>query len=259
MENQANVISGIDYSRQEMFTRQMEGIDGRHNHIIVGCGGIGWWLAILLALHGVPKLTLIDGDKVDSSNLNRLPVPITWRGVNKAIALRKSLKAIRPEMIVTVIPAHMESNFAKQTIEKLSSGQYVQIWDCTDHLPTQKALFALSKEDEVHVGYRKIGYEGMEIGTYVDYSVWATTDTAEQHGYRTSAANAVSSVMAACLGMLAHGMSIDRDVNLNLRSMIEDGAKTTVRSLTTRKPVVVPHMDDEAHDDHHQNDDEEEL
>ncbi len=247
--NTANVISGIDYSRQEVFNRAMEGIDNEDMHIIVGCGGIGWWLAILLALHGVPRVLLIDGDKVDSSNLNRLPVPVTWRGVNKAIALRKSIKALRPEMVVTVIPAHLEGSLAKQTIEKLSNNHYVQIWDCTDHLPTQKALFALSKEDNAHVGYRKIGYEGMEIGTYVDYSVWATTDTTEQHGYRTSAANAVSSVMAACLGMLAQGLNIERDVNLNLKAVVENGAKTTVRSLTTKKPVVIPHMDDVANDD----------
>lgn len=255
--NTANVISGIDYSRQAVFTRAMEGIDNEDMNIIVGCGGIGYWLAILLALHGVPRLLLIDGDKVDSSNLNRLPVPVTWRGINKAIALRKTIKSLRPEMVVTVIPAHLEGSLAKQTIEKLSNNHYVQIWDCTDHMPTQKALFALSKEDEAHVGYRKIGYEGMEIGTYVDYSVWATTETVETHGYRTSAANAVSSVMAACLGMLAQGLCVERDVNINLKSMVEHGAKTTVRSLTTKKPVVVPHMDDEAHDDHDQGDEDE--
>lgn len=241
MANQANVISGIDYSRQEVFTREMGGINNEHEHIIVGCGGIGYWLAILLALHGVPKLCLIDGDKVDSSNLNRLPVPVTWRGVNKAIALRKTLKAIRPELVVTVIPAHIESSFAKQTLGKLTNGRYSQIWDCTDHMPTQKALFALSKEDPTHVGYRKIGYEGMEVGTYVDYSVWATTDTAEQHGYRTSAANAVSSVMAACLGMLAQGMNIECDVNLNLKNMVVRGAETTVVPLkrqVVQEPVL---------------------
>lgn len=237
MENQANIISGIDYSRQAVFTRQMEGVDLDENHIIVGCGGIGYWLAILLALHGVARLTLIDGDKVDSSNLNRLPVPVTWRGVNKAIALRKTIKAIRPEMIVAVIPAHIQESVAKQTIAKIANHNQVQIWDCTDHMPTQKCLFKLS-EEENRIYYRKIGYEGMEIGTYVNYSVWATTDTVETHGYRTSAANAVSSVMAACLGLLAQGMDLNCDVNLNLKEMVNQGAKTTVRKLTNREPVI---------------------
>lgn len=230
MEN-ANILSGIDYSRQEVFTRSMEGIDNEDQHVIVGCGGIGYWLAILLALHGVPRMCLIDGDKVDSSNLNRLPVPVTWRGVNKAIALRKTLKAIRPEMVVTVIPVHLEGSFAAQTLMRISNGSFIQIWDCTDHMPTQKALFALSKEDARHIGYRKIGYEGMEIGTYVDYSVWASTDAVETQGYRTSAANAVSSVMAACLGMLAQGLNEERDVNLNLAAMVSQGQSTTIRPL----------------------------
>lgn len=245
MANTANIISGIDYSRQAVFTQAMEGIDDEDMHIIVGCGGIGYWLAILLALHGVPRLCLIDGDKVDSSNLNRLPVPITWRGVNKAIALRKTLKAIRPEMVVTVIPAHLEGSLAKQTVDKLSGDNYIQIWDCTDHMPTQKALFKLSQEDNIHIGYRKIGYEGMEIGTYVDYSVWATTDTEETHGYRTSAANAVSSVMAACLGMLAQGLNIGRDVNLNLKDVVLHGADTTIKPLkkAVQEPSIVSVMD----------------
>ncbi len=104
-------------------------------------------------------------------------------------------------------------------------------------MPTQKALFALSKE-EPRIKYRKLGYEGMDIGTYVDYSVWATTDTQETQGYRTSAANAVSSVMAACLGMLAQGLEWNMDINLNLQEVLKHGAKTTVRSLTTKKPTT---------------------
>lgn len=237
MANQANVLSGIDYSRQAVFTQNMQGInvnDGT-DHIIVGCGGIGYWLAVLLALHGVPRLILIDGDKVDSSNLNRLPVPVTWRGVNKAIALRKTLKAIRPELVCIVIPARLEGSLAKQTINQLTDEMEAQIWDCTDHLPTQKALFALSKESG-RFNYRKIGYEGLEIGTYVDYSVWASTDAVEQTGYRTSAANAVSSVMAACLGMLAQGMGIREDVNLNLKEVVNHGQATTRKKLTVKMP-----------------------
>lgn len=238
MANQANVLSGIDYSRQEEFNQAMRGIDcqGDTDHVIIGCGGIGYWLAILLALHGVPKMILIDGDKVDSSNLNRLPVPVTWRGVNKAVALRKTLKAIRPEMVVVVIPAHLEGTLAKQTLSRLTP-TITQIWDCTDHMPTQLALFKLSQE-EARFRYRKLGYEGMSIGTYVDYSVWASTDTVEQHGYRTSSANSVSSVMAACLGMLAQGLGVTQDVNLNLKELVDHGKATTVKKLTKKATTV---------------------
>ena len=227
MANSANVISNIDYSRQEVFRASMRGIEESRDHVIVGCGGIGYWLGILLALHGVPKLLLIDGDEVDSSNLNRLPVPVAWRGFNKAIALRKTIKALRPEMTITVLPSRIEGMLASRVINGYSS--CTQIWDCTDHMPTQQALFKMCK-DTGHK-YRKIGYEGFEIGTYVDYSVWATTDTTEQHGYRTSAANAISSVMAACLGMLAQGMQINADVNMNIADIIPQAASTTRREL----------------------------
>lgn len=221
--SQANVLSGIDYSRQEVFTQAMHNIHLGDEHIIVGCGGIGWWLAMLLALHGVEKLTLIDGDTVEASNLNRLPVPVAWKGMKKVIGLRKLLKSIRPELIVKVVPMHLDGMLLTQSLEKMYNSN-VQIWDCTDHLATQIALF---KHCSSHAAnYRKIGYEGFEIGTYVDYSVWATTDANPQQGYRTSAANAVSSVMAACLGMLAAGMGIEQDANINLKHMVEKATDT---------------------------------
>ncbi|HEU1111639.1 TPA: ThiF family adenylyltransferase [Streptococcus pneumoniae] len=39
--------------------------------VIIGCGGIGSMSAILLAGAGVKNLTLIDGDRIEESNLNR--------------------------------------------------------------------------------------------------------------------------------------------------------------------------------------------
>lgn len=52
------------------------GMDGqarllRSRAAIVGCGGLGGWIAEILARSGVGELVLFDGDTFDDSNLNR--------------------------------------------------------------------------------------------------------------------------------------------------------------------------------------------
>lgn len=63
---------------------------------IVGCGGVGSWLAIFLALAGVSKLTLWDSDTVSETNLNRLPLGPIYLGVGKAEALKQLLASLKP-------------------------------------------------------------------------------------------------------------------------------------------------------------------
>ena len=47
-----------------------------HPFVVVGCGGLGSTTAIALAALGARNLSLIDGDRVEPSNLNRL----VWAG-----------------------------------------------------------------------------------------------------------------------------------------------------------------------------------
>ena len=64
---------------------------------VVGCGGVGSWTALFLALAGVPRLYLFDGDTVSSSNLNRLPVSSEEIGESKSVAISVIITAFRPE------------------------------------------------------------------------------------------------------------------------------------------------------------------
>ena len=85
-----NIIDVVDYSRQQELNDTMTDkmpIDSIN--MIIGCGGIGFWLGLFLALLGYKNFILIDGDTIDHSNLNRLPVPQTWTGINKAVAYAK--------------------------------------------------------------------------------------------------------------------------------------------------------------------------
>lgn len=64
---------------------------------VVGCGGVGSWLALTLALAGVKCLWLFDHDVVSSSNLNRLPVLVTDEGKPKTEAIKFIITQLRPD------------------------------------------------------------------------------------------------------------------------------------------------------------------
>jgi len=70
---------------------------------IVGCGGLGGYVAEHLARIGIGALTLIDGDVFAESNLNRQLVSLeTNLGKSKASEARKRLLQIRADISIEV-------------------------------------------------------------------------------------------------------------------------------------------------------------
>ena len=217
----------IDYSRQTEFDSVFDSNLSKDSyHAIIGCGGVGFWLGIMLAMQGYDNLFLVDGQKLEPTNLNRIPVSPSWDGVNKTIALRKVIKTLRPLSNVTTISQDVDKDDL-EILEKfigtlgISSNNAVRwvIWDCTDDARVQRKIFHW-KQQYNHVDYRKIGYEGFQVGTYTNYDVWTTEDY--RPGYRASNACAASSMLAAVVGFMAHGLALDNDINLNIRNILTD-------------------------------------
>ncbi len=72
--------------------------------MIVGLGGVGSFAAEFICRAGIGKMTIIDGDVVDSTNRNRqLPAFATNLGQSKALIMAERLKAINPELELNVI------------------------------------------------------------------------------------------------------------------------------------------------------------
>ena len=72
---------------------------------VVGCGGTGANFAEMLVRSGATRLTLIDGDIVDESNLNRVS-SFAWHDIGrfKVVALKARLNAIRPGLDICALP-----------------------------------------------------------------------------------------------------------------------------------------------------------
>ena len=66
--------------------------------ILFGIGGVGSWCAEALIRTGLMHLTIVDGDTVQPSNLNRqLPATQATLGISKVEALKERLLAINPQ------------------------------------------------------------------------------------------------------------------------------------------------------------------
>ena len=108
---------------------------------IVGCGGLGGTVAETLARVGVGKLTLIDGDSFEESNLNR-QLFSTEASMNqsKAAAAEKRLESVNATIDVT----HHRYNLDDDNAVEMIDGSDVTA-DCLDNLPTRFTLQAASK------------------------------------------------------------------------------------------------------------------
>jgi hypothetical protein len=227
MEN----INLVDYSRQVDLTNsapELDRIVHQNTHLIVGCGGIGFWLGISLAMMGAQDFILIDGQTIDNSNLNRLPVPQTWIGQNKAIALRKMIRFLRPATRIVVLNAHITEETLDMIPKMLNHGYHQRnthnVWDTTDNAIIQRKIYDFVLELRKHqtVKYRKIGYEAWKVGNYAKWDIWTDEDE-YQAGYRTSSANSITSMLSAGLGIFSMGLEREDDFNLDIKKMILEG------------------------------------
>ena len=94
------------YSRSEalLSTRGLEALRTKRV-ILFGVGGVGSWAAECLIRTGVVHLTLVDGDTVQPSNVNRqLPATCATLGRLKVEVLKERLLSIHPEAQITALP-----------------------------------------------------------------------------------------------------------------------------------------------------------
>ena len=117
------------------------GIEGQEkllaaHAVIIGAGGLGSPVALYLASAGVGKITLVDNDEVDLTNLQRQILHNTARvGKPKAESGKLTLHEINPTIDVVALVARAD---AEQLKTLVSSADVVL--DCTDNFKTRHAI-----------------------------------------------------------------------------------------------------------------------
>lgn len=124
-----------------IYDRQKDlGLKVPESALIIGCGGLGFWVASGLVACGVPSITLLDGDTIDITNLNRTLYPLSSVGRFKPDVLKDILLGMRPDIHVVSVTVMCDPNM----IEDLFTGGVVV--DCTDDYEFQKSACRLCRE-----------------------------------------------------------------------------------------------------------------
>lgn len=105
----------------------------RQAHVlVVGLGGVGGYAAEMLCRAGVGRLTIVDGDKVSESNINRQIIALNSTvGMSKAELFEKRFKDINPECEVVAKEVFLRDD---EMIELLEAEKYDYVVDAIDTL-----------------------------------------------------------------------------------------------------------------------------
>ncbi|QUS36664.1 HesA/MoeB/ThiF family protein [Falsirhodobacter algicola] len=76
--------------------------------LVIGAGGLGAPALMYLAAAGAGHLTVMDGDVVELSNLQRQIIHLDAVGQNKALSAADTLRRLNPHVEVTALPRHFE-------------------------------------------------------------------------------------------------------------------------------------------------------
>ncbi len=152
--------------------------------MVVGCGGIGFHVAKLLAMSGIEALKLYDNDTIEESNLNRLDLPFETIGMNKADVTKKVISQIRPQCDVKAFPYKLAAHV-----------WYDCNWlvDCTDVYLSQQENENLAKLNGAK--YCKSGYNGTVISINNSVAQWGDAPD----GYTVTSSWCVPAIIIASL------------------------------------------------------------
>ncbi|RDH81839.1 MAG: molybdopterin-synthase adenylyltransferase MoeB [endosymbiont of Seepiophila jonesi] len=136
----------LRYSRQIMLPSI--GIEGQQrlldaSVLLIGLGGLGAPVAMYLAAAGVGRLTLVDFDQVDLSNLQRQIIHTTDRiGTPKVESAKQALAALNPEIEIECIGHQLEGDELSAQVRRADL-----VVDACDNFATRFAINAACHEN----------------------------------------------------------------------------------------------------------------
>ena len=117
------------------------------NILIVGLGGVGSFAAEFLVRSGIGNLTIVDGDTVDITNINRqLPALNSTIGKNKTDVVAERILDINPEINLKKINEFLEP---ERMEELLTQEKFDYVLDCIDSLSPKLALIITCKRKKI--------------------------------------------------------------------------------------------------------------
>ena len=161
-------------------------VNNKQSITICGCGGVGYWVVKFAALAGINKMYIYDPDTIEEHNLNRLDLPYSALGKNKADLVRKSINFLRPECTIVSFPFKFSDTLAMKSD---------WIVDCTDNYKSQLKNQDIAKT--MGIKYFKAGYDGEKFSINNVVAEWGDIPD----GYQTTPSWVVPAVMIAAISV----------------------------------------------------------
>lgn len=117
------------------------GIEGQQklldaHALVIGAGGLGSPAALYLASAGVGRITIVDDDEVDLTNLQRQILHTTARiGQDKVASAQVALREINPEIEVRAVKQRVQGEALHELIRDADV-----VLDCSDNFNTRHAV-----------------------------------------------------------------------------------------------------------------------
>lgn len=162
--------------------------------LVIGAGGLGSPVALYLASAGVGRITLVDDDTVDLTNLQRQIAHTEARvGQPKVESARAAIAAINPDVQVRTVAHRADEALLRPLVAEADV-----VLDCTDNFATRQAL------NRACVAARKPLVAGAAIGFDGQVSVYdLRRDDSPCYACVFPATQTVEEVRCATMGVFA--------------------------------------------------------
>ncbi len=115
--------------------------------LVIGLGGVGSFAAEFLARAGIGNMTIVDGDTVDITNINRqLPALHSTVGKHKVEVVAERLLDINPEINLVKINEFLNP---ERMDEVLDSDKFDYILDCIDSVTPKLCLIKAARRRKI--------------------------------------------------------------------------------------------------------------
>jgi tRNA threonylcarbamoyladenosine dehydratase len=116
--------------------------------LVVGLGGVGSFAAEFLCRAGVGRMTIVDGDTVDLTNVNRqLPALHSTVGKPKTTVMAERMLDINPDLILNV----METFLTPDSVKTLITSEYDYVFDCIDSVQPKQYVIVACKQQGIRI------------------------------------------------------------------------------------------------------------
>ncbi len=122
----------------------------RRSHVlVVGLGGVGAYAAEMICRAGVGRMTIVDADSVQPTNINRqLPALHSTIGKSKSEILAERFRDINPQLELTVLPLFLNEENIPQLLD---AAPYDFVVDAIDTLSPKCHLIVEAQRRHIKI------------------------------------------------------------------------------------------------------------